>query len=262
MTTIVLRILFIGNSLTAANNLPAVLEALARADTRTRIEAEVVAFPDHSLEDHWNRGDARRAIARGGWDIVVLQQGPSARPESEAVLREYTKAFDAEIRKVGARTALYMVWPASSRASDFDGVARSYSHAAADVKGLLFAVGEAWRAAWKRDAKVALYGSDGFHPSALGTYLAALVIYQGVTQRSVIGLPSPFSSIDPAVVRLLQEAAADVEPGLHRNPPVPQGGKKEWNSAISTTRQFKRRSNCAWTVPPRNATASCTSTAR
>ena len=207
MAPILLRILFIGNSLTAANDLPAVLEALARAEGAVRVEARAVAFADHSLEDHWKRGDARRAIAGERWDVVVLQQGPSALPESQRLLRQYTKRFDAEIRKAGARTALYMVWPPSLRSFDFEAVSRSYGNAAADVQGLLLPVGDAWREAWKRDRTLGLYGPDGFHPSALGTYLAALVAYQQIANRSVLGLPSPFSSFDPRVVRVLQEAA-------------------------------------------------------
>lgn len=210
MGTILLRILFIGNSLTTANNLPALVEALARADGPVRIETRTVAFPDHSLEDHWNRGDAVRAIREGKWDVVVLQQGPSALPESRTLLREFTKGFNAEISKAGARTALYMVWPSSSRASDFDAVSRSYASAAADVGGLLLPAGDAWRAAWRRDKALALYGPDGFHPSALGTYLSALVIYRQVTGRSVIGRASPLSSIDPRVVTVLKDAAESV----------------------------------------------------
>jgi hypothetical protein len=184
------------------------VELLAR-ETGGPIVTRTVAEGGFSLEDHWNRGVAQRAIAEGGWSVVVLQQGPSALPESQANLREYTQRFDREIRRVGARPALYMVWPESQRSNVFDDVVRSYTRAAEAVDGLLYPVGEAWRAAWRLDSRLRLYGPDGFHPSAMGTYLAALVIYQQISGRSVVGLPSPLSSIDPAVVRVLQEAAAD-----------------------------------------------------
>lgn len=208
MASILLRILFIGNSLTAGNNLPAVLEALA-PQAGVTVEAEMVAFPDHSLEDHWNRPEARRAIASRRWDFVVLQQGPSTLAESRRLLRQYTKLFDGEIRKTGARTALYAVWPASMRLQDLPHVHNSYVLAAEDVDGLLLPVGKAWLAAWRRDKQLKLYGPDGFHPSALGTYLAALVMLQALTGHSVVGIPSPFSSIDPPTVRVLQEAASE-----------------------------------------------------
>jgi hypothetical protein len=171
--------------------------------------AAPVPFPGHSLEDHWNRPEARRAIASGRWDYVVLQQGPSTLPESRRLLREYTKRFDGEIRKAGARTALYAVWPPSMRLQDLPRVHNSYALAAGDVDALLLPVGKAWDAAWRRDKNLKLYRVDGFHPAALGTYLAALVMLEAMTGQSVVGIPSPFSSINPQTVRVLQEAAAE-----------------------------------------------------
>jgi hypothetical protein len=206
MGTILLRILFIGNSLTATNDLPAVLEAFARAQGVT-IETRTVAFPDHSLEDHWNRPEARRAISEGKWDYVVLQQGPSAMPDSRRLLRTYTSRFAEEATRAGARPALFMVWPASGRLNDFQRVVESYRVAADDVGGVLLPAGDAWRRMWDRDRNTRLYGPDGFHPSGLGTYLSALVMFQQFTGRSVVGLPSPFSSFDPTVVRALEEVA-------------------------------------------------------
>jgi hypothetical protein len=203
------RILFIGNSLTTTNDLPAMVEFLARESGGAPLVTRTVAEGGFSLEDHWNRGVAQRVIAEGGWSVVVLQQGPSALPESQENLREYTQRFDAPIRRVGARPALYMVWPESERSAVFDDVAASYTRAAEAVNGLLYPVGEAWQLAWRRDPRLALYGPDGFHPSPIGTYLAALVMFQQISGRSVLGSPSPLPSIDAATVRVLQESAAE-----------------------------------------------------
>jgi hypothetical protein len=140
-----------------------------------------VAKPGFSLEDHWNDGEARKAIARGGWTFVILQQGPSALPESRVLLEEYVRRFDAEIRRVHARTALYMVWPSAARSGDFDAVRASYASAAALVGGTLLAAGDAWRAAWRLDPGLHLYGPDLFHPTPAGSLLAAMAIFHGVT---------------------------------------------------------------------------------
>jgi hypothetical protein len=199
------RILFIGNSLTYSNDLPAMVCGLARAAGRSAV-CDSVAKPDYSLEDHWNESDARRAIARG-WDIVVLQQGPSALIESRRLLIDYTKRFDAEIKKAGGRTALLMVWPSRSRRGDFPGVGQSYGAAAEAVRGLLLPAGDAWRAAWAVDPSLPLYSPDGLHPSAAGTYLAALVIYEQIFQ-----VPPPASPVPPGAqssAKVLQQAAHD-----------------------------------------------------
>jgi hypothetical protein len=199
------RILFIGNSLTYVNDLPAMVCTLARSTGR-QATCETVAKPDYGLEEHWNDRDARAAIARG-WDVVVLQQGPSALPESRRLLIAYAKRFDAEIKKAGARTALYMVWPSRARRGDFQGVSESYAAAAKDVSGLLIPAGDAWRAAWAADATLPLYGADGFHPSPTGTYLAALVAYE-----QIFGAPPPATPVPPeaqSVADLLQRVARD-----------------------------------------------------
>ena len=203
-----LRILFIGNSLTRANNLPAMVESLAKARGHVTVEAMALTVNNFSLEDHWNQGEARAAIARGGWTFIVLQQGPSALPESRVMLRDYTRRFAAEAKKAGARTALYMVWPSKARLDDFDGVSESYALAAQDVGGVLLSAGEAWRRAWRGDSALPLYAEDGFHPSPLGSYLAALTIWRCLSDASVVGLPGP-EGVNASTVRLLQEAADD-----------------------------------------------------
>ncbi len=200
-----LRLLFIGNSLTVTNDVPAMVEALARANGE-RIITRTVAFPNYSLEDHWNQGDARRAIAEGGWSCVVLQQGPSALPESRMLLVDYARRFAEEARRVHARTALFMVWPESSRARDFDGVKLSYQTAAHEAGGIFLPAGEAWRVAWRRDATLVFYGPDGFHPTQLGSYLSALVIYQGLTGKPSVR--SARSLVPEADAPVLLEAAA------------------------------------------------------
>lgn len=210
------RVLFIGNSFTYYNDMPAMVEALSRAAGASWLECSAVTAPAFSLADHWERSDARARIAKGGWDFVVLQQGPSASAEGRASLWKDSRRFAELIRKAGATPALYSVWPSAARRLDFDGVAASYARAAEDVGGVLLPVGAAWQAAWKRDPELPLYDPDGLHPTLAASYLAALVIYQGLSGRSPIGLPAAFALGSGTRVELpigqakqLQEAAAE-----------------------------------------------------
>jgi len=209
------RVLFIGNSLTEANDLPLLVEALATAGGRP-LSTDAVVYGGVSLEDHWGLGTQNR-IAAGGWRFVVLQQGPSALPASQSNLREWTARFDTVIRRAGATTALYMVWPESYRQEAFPQVAESYRRAAQDVNGLLLPVGEAWLAAWRRDPSLRLYGPDGFHPTLAGSYLAALTIYHGLTGGPTVGLPGRLRlrngrtvEVDSREAALMQAAAEEV----------------------------------------------------
>lgn len=166
------------------------------------------------LEDHWNDQRAPRAVDQGGWHFVVLQQGPSALLASRDNLRFWSARFNERIRAVGGRPALYMIWPEKVRISEFDNVQQSYLLAAQDINGLFLPAGDAWRAAWRREPTLQLYGPDDFHPSVLGTYTAALVITAKITSRSAIGMSSDFVLangthvvISPTETQMVQAAA-------------------------------------------------------
>lgn len=196
------RILFIGNSLTEANDLPSIVCRLAQG--RHKATCDAVTGGGYALEDHFGDGRALERLHRDRWTIVVLQQGPSALESSRVNLREWTAKFEPLITAAGARPALYAVWPEKGRSFDFPRVSESYRLAAADVHGWFFPAGDAWLAAWRRDPALPLYGADNFHPSVAGTYLAALVIY-----RTIWGeLPSVFGN------RSFAASAAGADPGV------------------------------------------------
>jgi hypothetical protein len=226
-----LHVLFIGNSLTYVNNLPGILEALADSGHQALLETRMIAKPDYSLEDHWNDGDARVAIAKGGWDLVVLQQGPSSLAESRVLLLNYAKAFAEPVQQVGARTVLYQVWPTADRAADFPRANESYRLAAETVHGLLFPVGEAWLAAARIEASIPLYAFDGLHPSAEGSYLAALVMYAVLYDKSPVGLPATLRlrngnrfAVGGSVAASLQAAAEQATAAVRAQRSLPSVG--------------------------------------
>jgi hypothetical protein len=188
-----LTILFVGNSLTSVNDVPGLVRRIGEADGR-RVRTWAVTADDFGLPQHWEDGRAVRELARRRPAFVVLQQGPSALPESRVVLRESAARFAKAAEDAGAKPALYMVWPSVLRSGDFERVIESYTLAAKDMGGILLPAGAAWREAWKTDPKLALYGDDGFHPSEKGSWLAALVVYCGLTGRSPadVRLPRDF----------------------------------------------------------------------
>ena len=213
-------ILFVGNSLTYYNDLPLIVEALADSvpglAADQRLSTAMTAYPDFALYDHWADGNAVRAIDGSKWNVVILQQGSSALEDSRVLLRDWTKKFDEKIKTAGARTAMYAVWPNAARQFDFDRVNESYTLAATDVGGMLFPVGEAWRAAWRRDANLALYASDGLHPTVAGSYVGGLVITSMLLDRSPVGMPARLRlrtgsviTIPAAQATILQQAAAE-----------------------------------------------------
>ncbi len=204
------RVLFVGNSLTYTNDLPGMVQTLARAAGDTALRTASIAEPDFSLEDHYVVGVVQKALDRSDWEWVVLQQGTSALPASQQYLRSFTEQFAPLIRAAGAEPVLYQVWPTTARRFDADAAVTSYFNAAVAVGGVFAPAGDAFTDALGLDAGIGVYSADGLHPSRRGTYVAALVILGRLIGVAPESLPPtiPGAPTDPEVVRQLQRAAA------------------------------------------------------
>lgn len=207
------RVLFVGNSLTYYNELPLMLEAIA-AQAGIDVDTEAVTIGGASLQDHYRDRTALAEISRGHYQLVILQQGPSSLAESQEHLLEWSQRFTTAIRASGARPALYMVWPERARLAYFGAVHMSYRNAALAVGGMFIPAGDTWLHAWQSEPELALYGPDQFHPSALGSYAAALSMFAELFRQSPVGLPARLHLANgqmlqfaPEQARLLQQSA-------------------------------------------------------
>lgn len=177
------HVLFIGNSLTYTNDLPRTVASLAQSAGDT-VRVLSVALPNFAVIDHaLGKSNAVAVIRSQPWDFVVLQQGPTTVGLNRDTLIIATKLLDPDVRAAGGRIAQFMTWPQSDRTNLFDAVRETSQLAAESVNGVFIPAGEAWNAALKTNPQIALYGADGYHPGALGTYLAALVVFERVTGR-------------------------------------------------------------------------------
>jgi hypothetical protein len=204
------RVLFIGNSLTYTNDLKGLVSSIAR-DAGDTINATSVAFADFALIDHLREGTAVRRLQERHWDYVVMQQGPSSTSVNRDSLILWAKMFEPYIVAAGAKPAMFMVWPDSSRIGFMDAVHESYRAAATAVDGLFMPAGDAWTLAWQAEPALPLYGPDNFHPSDIGSALAALVIVEQITGRDPRTFPTqPLEKklrVSTSIVRVLQNAA-------------------------------------------------------
>lgn len=211
-----IRLLFLGNSLTGFNALPALVDSLAAA-SHLPITSQAIVAGGSALVDHWNVPTTRQAVEAGGHEVVILQQGPSSLPENRELLREGTRLWNPVIRAAGGRPGLYAVWPDRSRLAFFPDVSLSYRLAAEDVDGLFFPVGDTWLETWALDPAAPLYGPDDFHPSVSGSYAAAVVIVSVLSGRDAESLARNFNlppgigdPVDPGVAARIRKAAATV----------------------------------------------------
>ncbi len=224
------RVLFIGNSLTYSNDLPATVAAIATL-AGDSYDVASVAWPGLALIDHaMGASNAMGAISQGPWDFVVLQQGPTTQSLCRDTLVLAAQLFDPVIRQAGARPALFMTWPSSGQTAAFEAVRLSFQTAAQAVGGIFLPAGDAWRRALASDPSVDLYAGDGFHPDVAGSFLAALEIYERLSGRDVrtlppkaflMGMPYP---LPVATVRLLQSAAHEANVA-YPDEPVPPASR-------------------------------------
>jgi len=216
-------ILFVGNSLTDANDLPWLVGALIDSAKLPPVRTGFVIAPGASLLDQWIGGEALSRIDER-WDVVVMQQGPTSTASGRVELRLVASEFADRIRKAGGQPALLMVWPQASNIGAFEDVSRSYRLAADDADAYLFPAGETWLETWRRNLAMPLY-EDDLHPTTYGTYAAALTIVGQLYGRSVAGLPSTFQLttgrrvfINPVDARVMQDAADVVNRRFGRQP--------------------------------------------
>ncbi len=170
-------VLFIGNSLTYSNLLPA-LVAEESNNRGVRISTHMVALPNYALIDHWNDGLIQSQIATGNYDFVVIQQGPSSQPFGRSILIEYGQRIKELCDANGTQLAFFMVWPSLGYYETFDGVIQNYTDAAVMASSLLCPVGSQWKAYQDNTGDFSYYGPDGFHPSVGGSRFAATIIAQ------------------------------------------------------------------------------------
>ena len=105
-----LKVLFIGNSYTSVNDLPAMVAALADAAGGRKIEVDRHLVGGCTLEKHVKDQKAIDKIRAKKWDVVVLQE-QSLRPVIDRKsMHEYARVLDAEIKQQGAKTVFYLTW--------------------------------------------------------------------------------------------------------------------------------------------------------
>lgn len=171
------HILFVGNSLTYTNDLPAIVTRLA-GEKGIEVTTGMLVAPNYALEDHWNDGRLQELISEKQFDFVVVQQGPSSQQDGRTMLLDYGARIKTVCEKNNTKLAFLMVWPAYSNLRTFDGVIKNYRDAATATNSLLWPAGEVWKKHFEETGDYSYYGPDQFHPSEKGSAVAAGVIVE------------------------------------------------------------------------------------
>ncbi|MDT4965393.1 MAG: hypothetical protein QOJ64_130 [Acidobacteriota bacterium] len=201
-----LNVLFIGNSFTARNDLPALIAQLASA-RGGKLEHKLISAGGASLRMHWNKGDAQKEIATKRYDYVVLQEQSTLPVKNAKRMHENIRLFDDVIKKGGARTVLYMTWARRHEPQNQKLITDAYTSIGVELGALVVPVGEAWRAFLAKHKTPALHDADNSHPSLAGSYLAACVFFSVLYKESPVGIGIPIKGLSAEDVVALQKIA-------------------------------------------------------
>ncbi len=211
------RVLFLGNSHTARNDLPGVVQHLGRPHGE-KIWVRHRAPGGVTLRDHRQSDLSMRLIRKLSWDVVVLQP-QSVRPIYQP--REFIA--DAErlaevVRENGAEPILYGPWAKAQWSSFYERLrtnpdrlrevlAQNYEAAATGADATVAPVARAFGAYRRSVGGPRLRAADGNHATPAGTYLAASVLYRVITGREVADADFVPYRIDPEVAAELRRIA-------------------------------------------------------
>lgn len=216
------RILFIGNSYLYYNdslhNHVRRMAIAADPGLEKALKYKSATISGASLAQHDVKGllvPGRLGIKQP-FDVVILQGGSAAvlSARRRAAFRAKVIEFNAEIRKTGAVTVLYMT-PAyvkphkRARPDMIRDIEDLYVSTANEVGAYVIPVGLAFEAAYRQRPGIRLHQRyDGSHPDLYGTYLAACVVYASLYGKSPVGNPYDYyGKVDHETAAFLQRVA-------------------------------------------------------
>ena len=222
------NVLFLGNSYTAVNNLPSLIQQVANS-TGDVFNYDSNTPGGYRLKNHTTNTTSLNKIQAGNWDYVVLQdqsQFPSF-PDAQVAVEVYPYAtqLNSLIKQYNpcATTAFYMTWgrengdavncggwpPVCTYEGMDDLLRQRYQIMANDNNGITSPVGAVWRYLRTNHPTLNLYSGDGSHPSLIGSYAGAVSFYCSLFRKDPTQITFN-STINTANATIIKNAVKQV----------------------------------------------------
>ena len=207
------NVLFLGNSFTFFNDLPAMMKKLCDdenievfTDSVTRGGAYLRQFTDPADE---LSAKLAHKLGERKWDTVILQDqsaNPARNPDD---IREACKKI-AALFPENTEFLLYQTWSYRDATEKLASVRMTYpemrrklregyTQAADAIGGRTVPVGEAFALASREGIDV--YCSDDYHPNEKGTYIAACAFIRSIWKKIPSSAPSGIDAVTAAIAR-------------------------------------------------------------
>lgn len=183
------RFLFLGNSHTYFNDMPAIFADFCREGGFCDPEIMVLTAPNMTYQDHLQRETSLRfALVYGGFDYLIMQQAAhSPCPTADETLRD-GKEIIRHARSLGVTPVQILPWAEKARPDRQEGINAIYETLSQQTGVELARVGDVFARARRETALPDLYWTDGAHASCWGSYAIAAYLYSFLSGHSCIGL--------------------------------------------------------------------------
>jgi len=202
------KVLFVGNSYTYYNDgVDYHLQQMLKADSSSdsiNYDIQKIAIGSYTLEAHYADPLTITKIKSEKWNTVVLQEQSTRPINNPELFIEYARYLDAEIKKVNAKTVLYMTWPNKDTPSDMDSLAACYQLVGRQLNAPVAPVGKVREYIQNTYPQIELYISDNKHPTLSGTYVSACVFYYILAKKTPVKntyVPSGMSIENAVAIR-------------------------------------------------------------
>lgn len=228
-----LTILFIGNSRTSWNDMPAMVQSIADSAAHAyKLRVELYAPGGVGLTGHVKDPRVHSLLAQN-WDHVVLQAQSSELIDQPNWGKWLPPAMNliAETKENDASPAMFVTWRyteecpedpswnASASAAMHVAIQQQHTWLAEEADVGLVNVGLVWEKVVQQQPDFSLY-ADCNHPSVHGSYLSALMFFGHMLKGDVAAVTYMPSEVSQHQADILKQAVLDF---LTSSPP---GGKK------------------------------------
>ncbi len=226
------KILFIGNSSTYYNNMPSMVEGLAKADN---IDCQIrsITASNYKLTQFATSGNSynteiMNALSMDKWDFVVLQEHREPIMQNLEKTQTALTTLKKAIEDSGARTVLYETqadcigrdFTINGSSIYFDHntlqyyMNKNYYYLSGVLDCSLAPAGLYYTRCLNIYPEISLYNTDMIHPSVEGSYLAACVLYQTIFNKSAYNnqyLPESDYDSNKVITSLENETAVKLQ---------------------------------------------------
>ena len=179
-----MKTLFIGNSHTYYNDMPALFKCICE-ENGIEMDIYMLAHSGKGLDFHLEEPEVRFNILYGSYDYIVLQH--LAHPfNTEEQMISSAVGLKKLIGLTKSKIVVFMTWETKENENLQPVMTAAYYRMGRQIDALVAPVGDAWWKLMHSCPDFELYDEDGQHASLIGSKLAAYTIFSTMFNEKAV----------------------------------------------------------------------------